>query len=241
MTMKSVLPTALLSVLLAFAGCTALQAAEPSSTSLAVPVSQSASCRFPAFVQEADPAGLNVRHVPGLAGKVLGVLPPTFLSRELDGFEVRIALDVLAFNNGWFQIAHASDNPSLTGIAARKLYAGRGWVSGKKLTVKSQARAAYASPNTKAAVLVTLQDNGSFDNDEMVRAGHLLACDGQWALLEWTSDKLSREMRQQVRLSGVTSASATAATPVLPARFRGWVNQLCGLQETSCSGLAGQD
>lgn len=35
------------------------------------------SCNFAAFVEETDPAGLNVRAEPSASAKVLGTLPPS--------------------------------------------------------------------------------------------------------------------------------------------------------------------
>ncbi|NLR74150.1 SH3 domain-containing protein [Leeia aquatica] len=211
------------------------QAASLAPPQLAVSAAQAdqrASCNFTAFVQETDPAGLNVRQAPGVSAKVLGHLPPVWRNREMGIFPVRIEVEVVAAQGGWFQIQHARDNPDLTGLPARKVFTGRGWVSGAKLVVKSQASKAYARPSVRSPVVLQLQD-GAFDSDEMVRAGQLLACSGHWALVAWRRDKLSADLQAQMQ------PGAGQGKP--PARFQGWVNQLCGLQETSCSGLAGQD
>lgn len=210
------------------------QAASLAPLPLAVPAAQTdqrASCNFTAFVQETDPAGLNVRQAPGVSAKVVGRLPPVWLNREFN-IPVRIEVEVVAAQGGWFQVQHARDNPDLTGLPARKVFTGRGWVSGAKLVVKSQASKAYAGPSVRSPVVLQLQD-GAFDSNEMFGAGQLLACSGHWVLVAWNRSKLSPEMQELIQ------PGAGQGKP--PARFQGWVNQLCGLQESSCSGLAGQD
>ncbi|WP_374335701.1 hypothetical protein [Leeia sp.] len=206
--------------------------APPQLAVSAAQADQRASCNFTAFVQETDPAGLNVRQAPGVSAKVLGHLPPVWRNREMGVFPVRIEVEVVAAQGGWFQIQHARDNPDLTGLPARKVFTGKGWVSGAKLVVKSQASKAYALPSAKSAVVVQLSD-GTFDSDGWVGAGQLLACSGHWALVEWSRDTLSPEGQELIQ------PGSGQGKP--PARFRGWVNQLCGLQESSCGGLAGQD
>lgn len=192
-------------------------------------------CSFGAFVQESDPAGLNVRKAPSLSGKIVGTLPPVIESSELDGYKVKIELDILGSNNGWFQVTHAHDNTSLTGKPQRPVFSGIGWVSGRKLTVKSQASKAYAQPDEKSAVVLSLSDDSSFDNDEMVQAGQLIACQGKWAQVEFSREKLSSDMNKLL----VVAPAAQIGLP--KEHFRVWVNQICANQETSCDGTAAEN
>ncbi len=188
-------------------------------------------CAFGAFSIESDPAGLNVRQAPSATSKVIGVIPPTIKSSELDNYLVKTELDVLGSHNGWIQITHAADNTMLTGKPARPVFSGTGWVSGRKLTVKSQAKFGYAEPNLKSPyVLETKQ--GDFDNDELMHAGQLIACKGNWALMEFSQNQLSAETNDAL----VIDASAKKGLP--KGHFRAWLYKLCGIQETSCSGTA---
>ena len=205
------------------------------STSAEVANNQSAKkniaqCAFGAFSIESDPVGLNVRQAPNISSKVIGVLPPAIKSSELDDYIVKTELDVLGSQDGWILIANAGDNTMLTGKPARRIFSGSGWVSGRKLTVKSQAKFGYAQPNIKSQqVLETKQ--GDFDNDELMHAGQMIACKGNWALMEFSQHKLSAETNEAL----VVASSAKKGLP--KGHFRAWLHQLCGIQETSCSGM----
>ncbi|MCW7538998.1 SH3 domain-containing protein [Aquabacterium sp. A7-Y] len=200
------------------AGCAAAAPASPRA------------CSFGAFVEETDSAGLNVRAAPNASAAVLGTLPPTWADAFAGGFQVRVEVEVTAAADGWFRIRHARDNEELTGRSARPVYGGEGWVSGRKLVVKSQATGGRARPASGAPVVLRLGEGDSFDNDTMVAAGRLVGCDGVWALVEYADDRLPAEVRGALHV-------APAARSGLPAgRFRAWVDQVCALQETSCDG-----
>jgi hypothetical protein len=192
-----------------------------------------ASCSFGAFVQETDPAGLNVRAAPASSARVLGTLPPGFTDHANGDFVVRVELDVLASTpDGWFRIARARDNDVLTGQPARAVYGGEGWVSGRKLTVKSQASRGHAKPDERSEVRLRLGDGETFDNDAMVSAGQLVGCKGRWAWVEFAEDRLPTDVRRAL----VVAPAARAGLP--PGRFRAWVDRVCGVQETTCDGDA---
>lgn len=217
----------LLAAAVALIGCmsdSAEAAAKPAAASSAN------RCRFGAFVQEDDPAGLNVRAAPSAGARILGTLPPSFSSADNPGFKVRIEVDVLGQENGWFHVAHARDNEQLTGRAARKVFAGEGWVSGRKLTVKSQATQGHAAPDAGSAAVLSLGDGDGLDGDAIVSASHLLGCQGGWALVELDTAKLPDDVRGPLKRSPGGPAGSTAEHP------RAWVDHVCGVQETTCDG-----
>ena len=188
------------------------------------------ACTFGAFVQEDDPAGLNVRAAPSTSGRILGTLPPSFTSADNPGLKVRIEVDVVGEADGWFHVRHARDNEQLTGQPARKVFAGEGWVSGRKLTVKSQATQGHAAADARSATVLTLGEGEGFDNDAFVGASHLAGCQGKWALVELDTARLQDDVRTQLKLAAGAPAGATAAHP------RAWVDRVCGVQETTCDG-----
>jgi hypothetical protein len=189
----------------------------------------SARCEFGAFVVETDPGGLNVRVGPGPSAKVVGRLPPMRMNPEMNGYKSKIEVDVLAGRNGWFQISNAQDNEELTGKAARAVFRGKGWVSGRKLSVKSQARKGFARPDRRSQVVLSQTDGESFDGDDWVEAGSLVACTGQWALVEFDRSRLSLRSLQFLSVEPVSQSGLP------PGRFRAWIDFICGIQETSCS------
>lgn len=200
----------------------------------AAPADVGTRCDFGAFVNESDPAGLNVRSAPAASAKVLGRLPPSYANPAMNGYRVKVEVDVLGSRNGWFLITNAQDNEALTEKAARSMYHGRGWVYGRKLTVKSQARKGRAQPDPRSEVVFSTASVDSFDNDEMVDAGALLACSGKWALVELDRSKLSGTDEE-------LKIAPSARSGLSRGRFRTWLNQICNIQETSCSGLGGED
>ena len=205
-------------------------AASASAASLSAPAPARTACRFGAFVEETDLAGLNVRAAASRQAPVLGVLPATLVDEANGGFRVRVEVEVHGVSDGWFQVAGARDNEALTARPARPMFAGEGWVSGRKLTVKSQAVRGHARPDAGSPTWLKLGEGESFDNDAMVSAGQLVDCKGAWAQVEFAQDRLPDDVRRAL----VVTPAARAGLPA--GRFRVWVNQLCALQETSCSG-----
>lgn len=209
-----------------------VQAAQDRTAAGASAPATATVCSFGAFVNETDRAGLNVRQAPSTASRILGTLPPVLTTAELGSFRIKVEVDVIGGQNGWFLIRGGRDNTALTGKPARRVFSGQGWVSGAKLTAKSQARQARASPDPGAEVTLRLADGSSFDSDGFVDASRLIACQGGWALLEVSSTDLPADLRALLQ-------PTPAAGNGLPAgRYRAWFNQLCAIQETSCDGLA---
>lgn len=204
--------------------------AGPGAASAPAAAATRTACSFGAFVDETDPAGLNVRAAANRQAPVLGTLPPTVVDEVNGGFRVRVEVEVLGVSDGWFQVTGARDNEALTGKPARPMFAGEGWVSGRKLTVKSQAVRGHARPDAGSPTWLKLGEGESFDNDAMVSAGQLVDCKGAWAQVEFAPDRLPEDVRRAL----VVTPAARAGLPA--GRFRVWVDQLCALQETSCSG-----
>lgn len=211
--------------LLALAGFSTL-ASSVHGGNVAAPI----SCSFGAFVEEHDPAGLNVRAAPSSSAKVLGKLPPVWVDPER-GHRTRVEVEITAAQNGWFRIRNAVDNEDMSGRPARPLYQGDGWVSGSKLIVKSQAKVGRERPSSKAAEVLRVGDDESFDNDVMMNAGRLVDCAGVWARLEFAQDRLKKADAADLQVA----PAARQGLP--PGRFRAWVNRICAIQETSCSGF----
>ena len=228
-------PSCLLPFAFALIGCVAQAPVEAYTPAAAADAAAPAACKFGAFVQEDDPAGLNVRDAPGAQGRILGTLPPTLHAAGEFKLDVRVEVEVVGAKDGWLRVAHAQDNEALTGSPARATYPGEGWVSGRKLTVKSQATRGYAAPGATAPVVMRFTDDESFDGDEMVAAGRLLACKGTWAQVEFSESALSAATRKRLSLQ----PEARAGVP--PGRFRAWLNQICAVQETTCDGLEADD
>lgn len=207
----------------------AAPAARAQSESVAPAPAGQVACSFGAFVSETDPEGLNVRAGPGTSHKVLGTLPPVKLSGDDPPVRAMVEVEVSAGANGWFRIARARDNETLTDAAPRPMFKGSGWVSGRKLTVKSQATSGRQRPDAKAPAVLSGQDGMSLDGDAFVQNGRLLGCSGKWALIEYSLPADSEV------LSGL-EIKPDAKMGAEVGRFRAWVDRICATQETSCDG-----
>lgn len=217
---------ALTLLLSALFGCQVLAQARP----IEAPVGETA-CSFGAFVTETDPKGLNVRSGPGTNAAIVGRLLPISMSKSYPDIPVMAEVEIVAGAKGWFKIRNARDNTSLTGAKARTMYAGTGWVSGQKLTVKTQATEGRAQPKPAAEVIFKNISGAPLDDERLRDAARLIGCSGSWALVEYGPLPAEMEAEQSLDI-------APAAKAGLPqGRFRSWVDRICALQETSCSGF----
>jgi hypothetical protein len=189
------------------------------------------TCAIGAFVTETDPAVLNVRSGPGTGFGIVGRLPPVMLSKEIDGLSVMVEVEITASAKGWFRIRNARDNTKLTGAGRRAMYGGRGWVSGQKLTVKTQSPAGRAQPSEKAAIVLSTEAGLTLDNDGLRAVGRLIGCQGKWALVEFGPLPAGDTLGQRLDIA----PAAQSGLP--PGHIRAWLNQICAIQETSCSGF----
>ncbi|WP_123649688.1 SH3 domain-containing protein [Lysobacter enzymogenes] len=201
------------------------------TAAVAAPPAGETACSFGAFVAETDPAGLNVRAGPGTAHKVLGTLPPVRHSHDDPPLRAMVEVEVVAGDDGWFKIRAARDNDALIEGPQRPMFKGEGWVSGRKLTVKSQAQAGRQRPDAAAPIAIGGgADGAGFDSDSFVEHARLLGCKGRWALVEY--GPWSAETGEPAALQIAPAARAGAEK----GRIRAWMNHLCALQETSCDG-----
>lgn len=206
------------------------RSAPAQAAAVAAPPAGETACAFGAFVAETDPAGLNVRAGPGTAHAVLGTLPPIRRSHDDPPIQAMVEVRVIAGREGWFKIADAQDNEALVEGPQRPMFKGTGWVSGRKLTVKSQAGIGRQRPDAKAPAVLIGHDGIVFDSDAFVASGRLAGCSGRWALVEYAP--IERDGDGDAGLEVKPAAKAGLAG----GRFRAWVDRICALQETSCDG-----
>jgi hypothetical protein len=145
------------------------------------------SCSFGAFVTDSDPAGLNVRAGPDVSSPIVGKLPPPALSDDDPPIRSFVEVEVVAAQNGWFRIRNARDN-ALLAPPGRKVFNGAGWVSGRHLSVKSQAPMGRDVASARGRPVRAAVD---FDSDSFVRSARLHDCVGQWALVSSPEHRFS--------------------------------------------------
>ncbi len=202
------------------------------------------ACDFGAFVNENDPKGLNVRAGPNAASKILGTFPSNIVIDKEVAIVDRFAVNVLASKNGWFLVepmwngarrmknvyVMPRENEGAMKKLAKSSYKGRGWVSGRKLTLIAQRDSALLSPDDKAGKAFSL---GSYTIGGSI--GHnpseLIACEGQWAQLEY---KVSDDLLADPAFLDFLKLDPKAAVGTTKNRIRGWVNKVCPLQHQDC-------
>ncbi len=181
-------------------------------------------CDIIAFSKDIDPKGLNVRANPSANSKVIGKLPPSTFNKEY-GVTRYLTLRVLASEDGWFLIDGIPKDAKIKEHPGIRTNRTGGWVSGKKLTVKSQAHQGRDAPSPDAK---TIFKGPTLDGDSDVAGAHLLACKDKWALVEYSFRKKDGDPPDSEPVSRVNGSTL---------RLRGWVNRICGIPDTTCSGL----
>ena len=172
-----------------------------------------AACNFGALANDHTREGLNIRAEPRADSAILGRLPVIE-----NAYHEKIAADVhvIGVRNGWFLIEGANYGDYDLPAKLPPVYAGRGWVSGRLLTIQIGMRTLKAAPDENAADVVEMVD------DYGVTA--LLDCKGDW-----------------LRVETPLSTKDYALKPKLPSdgpagTVRGWAHKSCTNQRTTCGG-----
>lgn len=175
------------------------------------------ACRFSAWTTNDKPA-IAVRAAPTHGAKALGTLPTTrgdSPDPEVDLYSV--TFDVTEARDGWLKIKNASD--AMSGgdrSPPRPVYEGEGWIAAADAQVGIQSARGYARPDARSERLLDLGDDWL---TERATLRGIVACDGEWLLLDY-------EMRN--------SASWERLAPKDRTRGRAWFRGLCESSETTC-------
>ncbi|MDB5529627.1 MAG: hypothetical protein JWR51_2730 [Devosia sp.] len=164
-------------------------------------------CDFHAYSDGSDPAGTNVRSGPGTSHEVIGVLKAV---HDASDYDWSPEFDVTKFDSGWFQIGDASIG-DFGDIPPHKVFKGPGWVSAKLVdfVIEDPLLRDGPSPDAKTVLdMHSLDDQVNPWNLDEVRVQTVHACDGGFL--------------------DVTITNPAGQTK------RGWVNDLCGSQATTC-------
>jgi hypothetical protein len=174
---------------------------------------KSSTCTISGFLSDTDPKGTVVRNAPRADAPVIGRLPPRAPlapgGDELFGAE----FDILGAENGWLLIgkAEAEINDHY-----KVVFEGQGWIPGDKAGFIIGSPELRAAPARKAEITAKLRG-------EMKDGGHYGA----------DSFKVLRVHACQGRFVEVTIAPPAGARGN-GAPMRGWVNNVCGNQKTTC-------
>ena len=175
------------------------------------------ACRFSAWTTNDKPA-IPVRAAPTGSAQALGSLPTTrgdSPDPEVDLYSV--TFDVTEARDGWLKIRNASD--AMSGSERnppRPVYEGEGWIAAADAQVGIQSARGYARPDDGSERLLDLGDDWL---TERATLRGIVACDGEWLLLDY-------EMRN--------SATWERLAPKDRKRGRAWFRGVCESSETTC-------
>ena len=190
----------------------------PSALAAPKPPSGRVACDLVGWSKDTDPRGLNVRAAPSRTAKVLGVLPQTAPDvPDADDVE----FDIVASQNGWFQIKNARASEGDIAAGAR-VFAGTGWVAAGMVGYDIQSARGYARPDEASPRIVDLGDEwiGGFDR--------LIACEGKFLLGE--------KQLKPPEYSGKPRRIDDRAY-VRPGVIAAWFQRICANQKTTCDSL----
>lgn len=164
-------------------------------------------CRIRAWSTDTDPDGQNVRAGPGTGYAVIGRLPAPQHSGDT-GFATEVS--IVGSQDGWFRIDAATINNYVDDNGPDVVFEGDGWVSGRLLGLSVEGSYLYTEPSRHAPVALDLHERPDlrqgpdYTGPSLER---LHACMGNWAEVEVTD---------------------------LGKRFRGWTDDICSSQVTTC-------
>lgn len=212
--------------------CVLTIAAAAVFTALAAPVkgampaplpSGVSACGFDAIPDDSESAGLAVRDAPRSDARVLARLPLlddkervfTTNGKEWPQFHV------IGFKDGWFLIEGA--NYPLDAIMP-KLYAGRGWVDGKRITTNLFRDTLKATPSNAAPEVVYLRGTRKegIPYEPYGFETQIVGCSGPWLEVE-------------ISLPDGKSTSGKVVSPP-GGMIRGWTDKSCPEQHGACLG-----
>lgn len=171
------------------------------------------ACDFGALANDHTREGLNVRAEPRADSAILGRL--SMIENE---HREKIAADVhvIGVRNGWFLIEGAQYGDYDLPGKLPPVYAGRGWVSGRLLTIQIGMRTLKAVPDDNAADVVEMVD------DYGVTA--ILDCKGDWLRVETPLSTKDYTLKPMLPSDGPANV------------VRGWTHKSCTNQRTTCGG-----
>lgn len=169
-------------------------------------------CDAGAWARHGD-APVAIHAAPSEASPVIGRLPAADTTRDYS-----VTFRIIGTENGWLHIDRLSDAMNTeAGHEERPLPTVDGWIPAGAAAFGIQSGRGHAAPSADSARHLDL---GGDWLTEMGRVDALLACAGEWMLLDATI------LRRRVANDGLEA--------IVPARIRAWFRGHCPNQETSC-------
>ncbi|MEW8625189.1 MAG: hypothetical protein AB2551_05515 [Candidatus Thiodiazotropha sp.] len=178
-------------------------------------------CRIEGWSKETHQHGLQVRSSAGKNAQVVGILPAYVIN--FDSHNFGIEFQIIGSHWGWLKIRGAKDDPDRSKLPLRATYPGIGWIPGESVEFMVQSDSGHLRPDTESPKLLDLRGDWL---TSMGRIEQVIACSGEWVLLEYSLGK--RRNPQTLALKRLTDAERKAS------QGRAWFRGVCANQETTC-------
>jgi hypothetical protein len=168
-----------------------------------------APCDIAAWSIDKDPNGLNVRAGPHAYSPVIASIPPAV---KVGGDEFAAEVSITGSKDRWFRIDRAVFENYATDHPTKILFEGEGWISGSLIALSVEGQFLRSTPSHDAPPVVdffkAFETKETEAGPDYFNLEHVIACTGYWVEVEGT-------YRNQ--------------------RFRGWTDDTCSNQVTTCS------
>jgi hypothetical protein len=148
---------------------------------LAQPAFAAPACSVPAYVDDPDPAGTNVRAEPSTESEILAVIPH---ASEDDPEALAVEFEIIGFENGWARVANLPVGGGAT-VPMEPSFRGSGFISGRLIGFTINDRHLRAAPREDAPVVAVMQ--GDTWGPDSVEIRRVLDCAGDFAEIEITT------------------------------------------------------
>ncbi len=194
-----------------------LLSAQTPSNAVALTPQGSTTCSFSGWTTDVKPF-IQVRAAASPDAKAVGTLPTTRGESQAPNVDYySVTFDVTEARDGWLKIRNASDDMSGGDHnKPRPVYQGEGWIAAADAQVGIQSARGYARPDAGSERLLDL---GHDWLTERATLQGIVACDGEWLLLDY-------EMH--------SSATFERLEPKDRTRGRAWFRGVCSSAETTC-------
>jgi hypothetical protein len=178
-------------------------------------------CQIEGWSKEPHQYGLQVRASAREDAKVIGRLPAYVVN--FDSHNFGIEFHIIGSDQGWLKISDGKDDPNRSKLPLRATYSGVGWIPGESVEFMVQSGTGYLRPDSSSSKLLDLYGDWL---TSMGRIERVIACSGEWVLLEYSLGK--QRNQQTLALKKLTQAEQQAS------HGRAWFRGVCANQETSC-------
>lgn len=178
-------------------------------------------CRLEGWSKDTHQDGLEVRSSATAHAEVLGTLPAYV--KNFSSHNFGIEFQIIGSHNGWMKITGAKDDPNRSNLPLRSTYSGTGWIPGDRVDFIVQSGSGYLLPDAASRKALDLHGDWltSMGDIELI-----VACDGEWVLLDYSLKKRRNQQTLSLRKLSIDEQKAS--------KGRAWFRGICANQETTC-------